>query len=111
VEDLVCLGRAPDWKLVVDRDGSVACSAGCGGADRLRAMPAQREKGRQTTWRMSIRDDRDNDVMLVSLRYTGQCQDAAGERYAYRVNTLSADGTRQSGCCNRVERPTITVGR
>jgi hypothetical protein len=96
---------------VVDRDGSVACSAGCAGADRLHAIPAQREKGRHTTWRMAIRDDRDNDVMLVSLRYTGQCQNAAGERYAYRVNTLSADGTRQSGCCNRVERPTTTAGR
>jgi uncharacterized membrane protein len=111
VEDLVCLGRSPNWKLVVDRDGSVACSAGCTGVDRLHAIPAQRDKGRQTIWRMAIRDEQDNDVMLVSLRYTGQCQDAAGERYAYRVNTLSADGTRQSGCCNRVARPTITADR
>jgi hypothetical protein len=109
MEDLVCLGRAPDWKLVIDRDGSVACTTGCAAAEELRAVPAQAEKGRKSSWRMSIRDERDNDVMLVSLRYTGQCQDAAGERYAYRVNTLSADGTRQSGCCNRTDETVTTT--
>ena len=58
---------------------------------------------------MAIRDQRGNDVMLVSLRYTGQCQDATGDRYAYRINTLAVDGTRQSGCCNRTSTPTATA--
>lgn len=109
VEDLVCLGRSPDWKLVIDRDGSVACTAGCTRPAQLRALPAQPEKGRKGTWRMSIRDREGNDVMLVSVRYTGQCHDVSGDRYAYRVSTLAADGTRQSGCCNRTGAPTATA--
>jgi hypothetical protein len=110
MEDLVCQGRAPDWKLVIDRDGTVACSAGCTGPAQLRALPAQPEK-RRGSWRLAIRDGRGHDRMLVSLRYTGQCSDAAGDLYAYRVNTLAVDGTRQSGCCNRLEAPiTFTTG-
>jgi uncharacterized membrane protein len=105
MEDLVCVGRAPDWKLVIDRDGSVDCTSGCSKAARLRALPAQQDKREKGVWRMSIRDDGDNDVILVSLRYGDSCSDGvSGDAYAYRINTLSADGQRQSGCCNRVDR-------
>ena len=109
MEDLVCMGRSPDWKLVIDCDGTVACNVGCASAAQLHAVPAQREKREKGTWRMSIRDDQGHDVMLVSLRYTGQCLDGlSDDRYAYRVSTLTAEGARQSGCCNRLE-PTITT--
>jgi uncharacterized membrane protein len=105
LEDLVCVGRAPDWKLVIDRDGSVDCNAGCSRSASLRALPARQDKQQKGVWRMAIRDDQDNDVMLVSLRYGGACSDGvSGDAYAYRINTLSADGVRQSGCCNRLER-------
>jgi hypothetical protein len=107
VEDLVCWGRAPDWKLVIDRDGSVACNAtgSCSLSSRLRALPARPDPRRKATWRMEIRDQEDGTVMNVSLRYTGQCQNGvSGELFAYRITTYSADGIDQIGCCNRVDR-------
>ena len=105
MEDLVCVGRAPDWKLVIDRDGSVDCSTGCSRSARLRALPAEQDKEQKGVWRMAIRDNRGNDVMLVSLRYGGACSDGvSSDAYAYRINTLTADGLRQSGCCNRLDR-------
>jgi hypothetical protein len=104
VEDLVCLGVRPGWKLVIDRDGSVDCTDGCRGAGRLRASTARRTPDRRAAWTMLIKDPAGMSAMTVHLRHTGQCRDGASvSRFAYRIAVRTADGRKRYGCCNRIE--------
>lgn len=104
VEDLVCLGGPPGWKLVIDRDGSVDCSDGCRVNGKMVASPARRKPDKQAAWSILIRDSAGAPSMFVQLRHTGQCRDGASiARFAYRVAMRTTDGRKFYGCCNRIE--------
>jgi uncharacterized membrane protein len=106
VEDLVCLGGPPGWKMVIDRDGSVDCSDGCRGPGRLMASAARRTPDRRAAWTMAIKDPAGGNAMTVFLRHTGQCQDGASvSRFAYRIAVRTAEGRKLHGCCNLIGPP------
>jgi hypothetical protein len=112
-EDLVCAGTAPVWKLVVDRDGSAAGSAGFGpgGLGDVHALPAQSQKGPGRAWSMTLEDAQGIGVVTLDLRRTDRCEViGTNDRHSYEVAVRRPDGEVLAGCCNSKRRsPNIVV--
>lgn len=109
-EDLVCVGAPPYWKLVIDRDGSIAGNERSGVPEGLRAAPARADaparnprKPRPRGWSIAVRDARGLPFMTLGLRETGKCRDGVSpDIYGYDVAIKRADGATATGCCNRL---------
>jgi hypothetical protein len=120
-EDLVCVGQAPAWKLVIDRDGSTAGSTAFGRAltdvHALAAQPQRSapqrpasqkpasQKPAPRTWTMTLEDAQGIGVATVTLRESRCTAGNASDVYGYEVTTHQPDGTVLSGCCNRRLEP------
>jgi hypothetical protein len=113
-QDLVCVGAAPAWKLIVDRDGSAAGNAsfGAGGLGDVHALPAQlqKEKGRPAVWSMTLADAQGIGALTLSLRRTERCQVlGTNDRYVYEAATYQPSGRVLTGCCNALPRAPVIV--
>jgi uncharacterized membrane protein len=111
VEDLVCVGQAPSWKLVIDRDGSAAGRTALGAVlSDVHALAAQLQKTSPKaarTWSMTLEDAQGVGVATLTLREQRCTSGPAGEIYGYEVSTHNPDGSGLSGCCNRRETDPI----
>jgi uncharacterized membrane protein len=112
IEDLVCVGHAPSWKLVVDRDGSTAGRTAAGAIlTDVHALGAQLQKGSSAkaprTWSMTLEDAQGVGVATLTLREQRCTAGNGSEIYGYEVSTHQPDGTVLAGCCNRREAPPI----
>jgi uncharacterized membrane protein len=113
IEDLVCVGHAPAWKLVVDRDGSTAGRTALGAVlTDVHALAAQLQKGPSAktaarTWSMTLEDAQGVGVATLTLREQRCTAGNGSEIYGYEVSTHNPDGTVLAGCCNRRDVPPI----
>jgi uncharacterized membrane protein len=100
-EDLVCVGHAPAWKLVVDRDGSTAGSTAFGrGLTDVHALAAQPQRGAGRSWSMTLEDAEGVGVATLSLRQAHCTAGNAADVYGYEVTTHQPNGIVLTGCCN-----------